>query len=67
MEVSGQIHVPAALTPGKKSLVPIGQLTAWVPRLRSVRSLISPSSRRSDYTDGPAGTCSAGVQQDSEN
>jgi hypothetical protein len=27
MEVSGQIHAPAALPPGKKTLVPIGYET----------------------------------------
>jgi hypothetical protein len=29
MEVSGQLHVPAALLPGKESLVPIGQEAGW--------------------------------------
>jgi len=31
MEVSGQLHAPAALTPGKETLVPIGYETGWVP------------------------------------
>jgi hypothetical protein len=31
MEVSSQLHVPAALTPGKKPLVPIVQETGWDP------------------------------------
>jgi hypothetical protein len=29
MEVSGQLHVPAALSPGKGPLVPIGQEAEW--------------------------------------
>jgi hypothetical protein len=31
MEVSGQLHVPAALPPGKEPPVPIGYATGWVP------------------------------------
>jgi hypothetical protein len=31
MEVSGQLHAPAALPPGKKPLVPIGQEAGWAP------------------------------------
>jgi hypothetical protein len=31
MEVSGQVHIPAALPPGKEPLVPIGQEAGWVP------------------------------------
>jgi hypothetical protein len=31
MEVSGQLHAPAALPPGKNSLVPIGQEAGWAP------------------------------------
>jgi hypothetical protein len=30
MEVSGQLHSPAALLPGKESPVPIGQEAGWV-------------------------------------
>jgi hypothetical protein len=29
MEVSGQLHPPAALAPGKEPLVPIGQEAGW--------------------------------------
>jgi hypothetical protein len=31
MEVSGQLHAPAALLPGIEPLVPIGQETGWIP------------------------------------
>jgi hypothetical protein len=31
MEVSGQLHAPAALPPGKKPLVPIGYEAGWAP------------------------------------
>jgi hypothetical protein len=31
MEVSGQLHAPAALPPGKETLVPIGQEAGWAP------------------------------------
>jgi hypothetical protein len=31
MEVSGQLHAPAALPPGKEPLVPIGQEAGWAP------------------------------------
>jgi hypothetical protein len=31
MEVSGQLHDPAALPPGKKILVPIGEEAGWFP------------------------------------
>jgi hypothetical protein len=31
MEVSGQLHAPADLLPGKEPLVPIGQEVGWVP------------------------------------
>jgi hypothetical protein len=31
MEVCGQLHSPANLTPGKELLVPIRQETRWVP------------------------------------
>jgi hypothetical protein len=31
MEVSGQLHAPAALPPGKEPLVPIGWGAGWVP------------------------------------
>jgi hypothetical protein len=33
MEVSGQLHAPAALPPGKELLVPIGQEGGWAPEL----------------------------------
>jgi len=29
MEVTGQIHAPAALLPGKKPLVPVGEVVGW--------------------------------------
>jgi hypothetical protein len=29
LEVSGQLHTPAALTPGKETPVPIGQEVGW--------------------------------------
>jgi hypothetical protein len=32
MEVSGQLHVPAALSPGKQSLVPIAEEAGWASR-----------------------------------
>jgi hypothetical protein len=31
MEVSGQLHAPAALPPGKELLVPIGEEAGWAP------------------------------------
>jgi hypothetical protein len=31
MEVSGQLHAPAALSPGKEPLVPIVQEAGWAP------------------------------------
>jgi hypothetical protein len=31
MEVSGQLHAPAALPPGKEPLVSIGQEAGWAP------------------------------------
>jgi hypothetical protein len=31
MEVSGQLHAPDALTPGKELSVPIGQEAGWTP------------------------------------
>jgi hypothetical protein len=31
MEVSGQLHVPASLPPGKEPLVPIGYEVGWAP------------------------------------
>jgi hypothetical protein len=31
MEVSGQLHAPAALPPGKETLVPTGQEAGWAP------------------------------------
>jgi hypothetical protein len=31
MEMSGQLHSPAALFPGKESMVPIGQEAGWTP------------------------------------
>jgi hypothetical protein len=31
MEMSGQLHAPAALSLGKDSLVPIGYEAGWVP------------------------------------
>jgi hypothetical protein len=33
MEVSGQLHAPAALSPGKEPLVPIGKEAGWAPEL----------------------------------
>jgi hypothetical protein len=31
MEVSGQLHAPATLSPGKEPLVPIGWEAGWAP------------------------------------
>jgi hypothetical protein len=31
MEVSGQLHAPAALLPGEEFQVPIGQKAGWAP------------------------------------
>jgi len=31
MEVSGQLHAPAALPPGKEPSVPIGYEAGWTP------------------------------------
>jgi hypothetical protein len=31
MEVSGQLHAPAALPPGKQPLEPIGKESGWAP------------------------------------
>jgi hypothetical protein len=36
MEVSGQLHAPDALPPGKEPLVPIGQEDGWTPVLDAV-------------------------------
>jgi hypothetical protein len=33
MEVSGQLHVLAALTPGKEALISIGSEAGWAPEL----------------------------------
>jgi hypothetical protein len=35
MEVSGQLHTPAALNPGKEPLVPTGQEAGWSPEKNS--------------------------------
>jgi hypothetical protein len=32
MEVNGQLHAPAALTPGKELPVPIGEEAGWAPQ-----------------------------------
>jgi len=32
VEVSGQLHAPAALSPVKEPLVPIGQEAGWAPK-----------------------------------
>jgi len=37
MEVSGQLHAPAALSPRKEFLVPIGQEAGWAPELAWTR------------------------------
>jgi len=31
MEVSGQLHAPAAVPPGKEPLVPTGKQAGWAP------------------------------------
>jgi hypothetical protein len=31
MEVSSQLHAPAALAPGKKPPIPVGQEAGWAP------------------------------------
>jgi hypothetical protein len=33
LEVTGQLHAPATLAPGKESLVPIQQEAGWAPEL----------------------------------
>jgi len=33
MEMSGQLHAPAALSPGKEALLPIGYEAGWAPEL----------------------------------
>jgi hypothetical protein len=54
MEVSGQLHAPAALSPGKESLVPIGQ-EAGGPQSRSGQGGEEkiPSPRRESNTRTP--------------
>jgi hypothetical protein len=43
MEVSGQLHAPAALPPGKEPLVPIEQEARWVPETLLCGHYIPPS------------------------
>jgi hypothetical protein len=44
MEMSGQLHAPAALPTGKEPLVPIGKEAEWAPVLDAVvkRKIPSP-------------------------
>jgi hypothetical protein len=48
MEVSGQLHAPAALPPGKEPLVPIWWEAGWAPRavLDAVVKRKIPNPRR---------------------
>jgi hypothetical protein len=39
MEVSGQLHAPAALSPGKEPQVPIGEEAGWSPEPGLILSL----------------------------
>jgi hypothetical protein len=46
MEVSGQLHTPAALPPGKEALVPIGYEARWlhlVMKLKCMESYLHSS------------------------
>jgi hypothetical protein len=60
LEVSGQLHAPAALPPGKEPPVPIGQEVGWTsepvkwkfltpPGLEQDSSVVQPVASR--YTD----------------
>jgi hypothetical protein len=56
MEVSGQLHAPATLPPGKESLVPIGWEAGWAtePVRTLVKRKISSPYRDSNPPDHPA-------------
>jgi hypothetical protein len=55
MEMSGQLHAPAALTPRKKHVVPIGQEAGWSPEpgLDAMVKKKIPSPRRESNPDHP--------------
>jgi hypothetical protein len=40
MEVSGQLHDPAALPPGKEPPVPIGKEAGWAPEPTVLKSFV---------------------------
>jgi hypothetical protein len=50
MGVSGQLHAPAALPPGEKPPVPIGQEAGWAPepvsKLWSTEISLAPAGNR---------------------
>jgi hypothetical protein len=52
MEVSGQLHVPAALPPGKEPPVPIGYEGGW-PQSRSGRGGEEKNSKPSPGIEPP--------------
>jgi hypothetical protein len=55
MDVTDQLHVPAALPPGKEPLVPIGQKAGWGPRagLNTASKRKIPSPRRESNPEHP--------------
>jgi len=55
MEVTGQLYVPAALTPGKGPLVPLGRRLGWLQSLSDavVKKKI-PIPVRTQAPDHPA-------------
>jgi hypothetical protein len=48
MEVSGQLHAPAALPPGEETLVPIGQ-KAWTGRGGEEKFTIPAETRTTEH------------------
>jgi len=54
MEVSGQLHAPPALLPGKEPLLPVGEEVGWAPepvwmRWRRVKFPAPAGTRTPDY------------------
>jgi hypothetical protein len=46
MEVSGQLHAPVALLPGKDPLVPIGKEAGWTPEQWSIVKSLVPAGNQ---------------------
>jgi len=49
MEVSGQLHAPAALHPGKEPLVPTEKMATWAPEPMWTRGRSEKSVRKINY------------------